>query len=342
MALQQELGGGGVAIPWGKIALGAGVAGGAALAVRNGSDDDLPNRRGISPITPERPVLGQLPIPGGAGNSALDALENNLNAAAPPSALDEVEYTPQSYIDSSGAPFGDYSGFTGAESNRFGAGLAPPTGGSSRITPLQLLQGLYDPGIDDETFRAIQEDLYMSGYFGNVGPEEVLWGNRNDQSTFDAWRGFVDDVATRAELGDTPNWWDILQAGVDGGSLTGRSMSPVPEEEELEPGTVFQLSDPQSLAQVLQSTAQRLIGRDVSGEEQRLFVAAVHELQRSYQEQIVAAREPGSADIEVSAPDVQAQAESTVGSQHPDEVGAARLARQVGVLSQLLGGGFRG
>lgn len=242
----------------------------------------------------------------------------------------------QILIDSSGAPLGGRFGAAGAESNRFGLGLAP-AGGLAPMTPLQLLEELYDPGIDDETFRGIQEDLYVAGYFGQAEPDEVVWGDRDDMTTFSAWRSFVEDVSGRAELGDQPSWWNMLQAGVEQGQLQGRSLQPVSEEEERS-GRVFSFTDPARIGQTLDAAADELLGRRVDPDMKRVFVKTIHDLQRQTQQDAFAAQEVGGPDVEVSTPDVAAQARQEILEENPDEAGAHAIGNVISALGGMIGG----
>jgi len=216
-----------------------------------------------------------------------------------------------------------------------------------------------------------QRQLYAAGFYGDIDITKVSWGV-HDEASFVAWaqavarasrffeagkKASVDDVlraAARERLGNAGIMGGAGGAGGGGGGGGARTVS---------------LSDPLSLYSVLDSTAQSILGRKATAEEQRMFVGIVHSLQRESQlavqpesgagqplpadpngdgrisqaelEAALASRRSDVSDDTVSVgtpPSPEAQAESLLRTQNPTEAGAYDIASSFANFIQLLRG----
>lgn len=222
-------------------------------------------------------------------------------------------------------------------------------------TTTELLTEFYK--WDRDELMENQRLLYAAGFYGDVDIAKVPWGV-HDEASFQAWGQAVNRAASFYAAGRKLTVEQVLRTaarerlGADPNGAGGQGGA----------GAVVSLSDPVGLGQLLDSTANSVLGRKATPAEQRMFVGIVHRLQRESQlaaqqsatpatvdtdrsgdlsaaevDSALAARGSGGA-TEVVQPSPEAQAAELLRQQNPAEAGAHDVADQFANFVGLLRG----
>lgn len=236
----------------------------------------------------------------------------------------------------------------------------------------EVLKGFYK--LSPDGLRMFQALLFAGGFYGNANITDIQWGLA-DETTFSAYAQAVARTARMNAAGQAVTYQDVIRnaaqsAGLDLGDLDAALSGSNQDLESLLsralPGKnlVIALSDPTALRSTLDQTASAVLGRKSNAAEQRMFITAIHNMQRSAQTtqqtavndnersaQLAAASQIGSADaagfgdnvaptgdqvVSYTMPDAQAQAEAQLRAEHPAEAGAHDIALQYANLLELL------
>lgn len=222
--------------------------------------------------------------------------------------------------------------------------------------------------------KRLQAILYAGGYFDSMNIEDIRWGNADDVS-FTAWARAVRQAAsiTAAEGRDT-TIQDVLfgaarAGGIDPEMPTGMLIEELEQlgaaegMETVRPieGDVISISltDPNRLRKDIDDVATAVLGRKANPEEQRMFLALMHNQERTGQTALQTAEpetifaeldpelleaastdpaaamaleaslpDPEDVTVEYAQPDSAAQAEMLLRMQNPAEAGAHDIAIQ--------------
>jgi hypothetical protein len=178
-------------------------------------------------------------------------------------------------------------------------------------------------------YRALQQRLYMAGYYGATPPR--MWG-AYDPDTISAYRSAV-LAATQFADSETPVSFDemLAQNAASGGPAQAAKR-----------GFIAQYSDPAAVAGIAQRAAQSSLHRNLTAQEVRAFVNEFHAAEKSWNsnQKTAEVTSAGGQDATTTqAPSAEAAAEAYVqrGAEGA-EAGGERLGSYVQVLQQLVGG----
>lgn len=192
-------------------------------------------------------------------------------------------------------------------------------------------------------FEATQKKLFEAGLYGTDKPEDITWGVWTDATRKAALKWYTAaaqqramkstqtatewlDQAAKANIESTLRYGDSTDYG-----LTPKGLGSSGSQAQV----VNRFTDPQVVAQYLQSTAQSELGRNLSNKELRTFTDAFHKMEVGYNN---AANNNTAATLNLTAPDAAAQAQAFVEQKHPNEVAGERMASYVQALDSMLGG----
>jgi hypothetical protein len=216
-------------------------------------------------------------------------------------------------------------------------GVQPPAGGygpqtKSALEAMQELPKLY--ATNKAGYIALQQRLYSAGFFGSASPQAIGIGSYNQQ-TVNAYRSAV---LAAVQLGDsgTPMTFDELLDQKDP-SAAARAKKPI------QPGFISEFSDPATVAAIAQQSAQQALGRNLTTEEVKSFVAEFHQQEQRFNNNRKAAAQTAATGADAStegAPSAQAAADQYVqqGGRGVEATGN-RLADFAGILEGMVRGG---
>ena len=274
----------------------------------------------------------------------------------------------------------DPSARVGISSSVTGRRPGPPLGGNRQRAPGvpnvsvsygqvgEVLKKFYQ--LDPQSLRRMQALLFAGGFYGNVDVTDVPWGVA-DETSFSAWAQAVARTARMNAAGRDVTYNDVIGGAAEAAGIERTDLEKAlsGSNQDLEallaatvPGDtmVVALSDPNALRSTLDRAASAVLGRKSNSAEQRMFISAMHGLQRDAQitqqkgvkaSDITSAGRMGSATaagignqtappgdqvVEYSMPDIDANAEATVRAENPGEAGAHDIALQVANLLELL------
>lgn len=168
--------------------------------------------------------------------------------------------------------------------------IQPPTYREEDATKQagELLADFYKMG-REELMRA-QRLMFAGGFYGGADLSDIQFGVQ-DEASFAAWARVVSRAARFHGAGKKMTIPDILAEAARSGGMdddgTGKTSST----------KIVSLSDPVALQQTLNTTAQAVLGRKATVEEQRMFVALVHNMQTSSQVAAQSADEGGGGAV---------------------------------------------
>lgn len=197
----------------------------------------------------------------------------------------------------------------------------------SALEMMQQLPRLF--ASDPAGYRALQQRLFLAGYYGATPPR--LWG-AYDPDTISAYRSAV-VAATQFADAETPVSFDeMLTQGAAGGGPA----------EAAKRGFIAQYSDPAAVAGIAQRAAQSSLHRNLTAQEVRAFVSEFHSAEKSWNsgQKTAEATSAGGQDATTTqAPSAEAAAEAYVQrGAEGTEAGGERLGSYVQVLQQMVGG----
>lgn len=215
--------------------------------------------------------------------------------------------------------------------------MTPPPGGygpqtKSALEAMQELPKLY--ATNRAGYIALQQRLYSAGFYGSASPQNVGIGSYNDQ-TVSAYRAAVLAAAQLADAGQPVTFDELLDQKDPAAAARG--------QKQIQPGFVAQYSDPQTVAAIAQQAAQTTLGRNLSTDEVKAFVAEFHTAEQKWNSNQKAAGTTAAAGkdtSQTSAPSAPAAADQFVqqGGRGTEAAGN-KMADYVNVIRQLVGGG---
>lgn len=132
---------------------------------------------------------------------------------------------------------------------------------------------------DREELMALQRRLFAAGFYGNAELGDIEWGIP-DATTQRAWESAVGRAANYFAAGKKVTIDDMIDETIqDRNELGLNDLGAQDPYEDL----VISLSDPVSVAQQADILGQRIMGRRLRPEEQRLVIAALHSAERTNQ-----------------------------------------------------------
>jgi hypothetical protein len=181
-----------------------------------------------------------------------------------------------------------------------------------------------------QQFYEWQQKLYAAGFYGSAKPTDVAWGT---------W-----DLATGAALKSA--FSAAVQVAASGAPvtfdeyLTGLGQAKTAAQSGIGTGPlVVQHEDPKAVAGMLQQAAQASLGRDLSDAEVEHFISEYKAAEDAYYKGRKVATDATGGRVDVTQPNLQAQAESFVQGGHGTEAAGNNMADYVKALESMLGGG---
>jgi hypothetical protein len=223
-------------------------------------------------------------------------------------------------------------GATKAQADEFTKRFAGTETVKTTVTTQQLLKDFTKRSrTDKEGFAALQQQLFMGGFFNpNVAMEEIQVGTLDD-NTMDAWFNLLQWTARYNEAGEDTTWEEVLS------ERSAKLLGPLREQLARSRsgggggggGNMVALADPAGLAQALNQVAIQTVGRKATPDEQRMFVATFHAMQSGAQ---------SATSGTVITPDVQGQAEQMLRQNAPVEAQSHDVARTFDDFLDIIGG----
>lgn len=196
----------------------------------------------------------------------------------------------------------------------------------------------------EEGLTNLQTRMFAAGFFpDSVEFEEIDFGNPDDPATQNAWERLVRSAEARLSAGDefamTPE--EILNERIN--ALGGLDKA-LEEEAAPEEPTIISLSNPQNLGMVMDRVGEQVLGRRPTADEKRMFVAMVHNLERSQTIEATRAQRLEGVTTEIQeAPAPQVAAEQFLRQRAPEDAAGMDVATAYrSFLSQLGAGGLGG
>lgn len=300
-------------------------------------------------------ALQQFMAAGGAQGVDTTSIYANPSSYADPTApVYEGSYTP---VYAPGQIQQGGSWWKGFASGPEVAGPAIPGKGSPQTkttTVNDLLQNFYTMSPDD--LARTQRLLFAGGFYGNsVHLTDIAFGVP-DEASFAAWARAVSRSARLYGAGQQVTVNDVLSQAARAGGVGPQGTKSNDK--------IVSLTDPASLRQTIDNTAQTILGRKANVDEERVFVSLVHQMQSAAQLTAQSANDaqnttgpPVTYDVSTDAsgrpdvslgslqagqtptaqagttiyatqPDAQAQAEEYLRNQNPEEAGGHDMAMQ--------------
>lgn len=161
----------------------------------------------------------------------------------------------------------------------------------------------------------IQTKMFVAGMYGEIDANQVPYG-QPDATGFSLWAKLVQQSMASAAAGKPASPESFLEAQASFALAN-------PKQDKVT------VSSAASIAQNVDSMAQKVLGRKASPAEQRVLIAAFHAQERSYQTQ-----KSGT----VTTPDLAATAEQQLRASNPAEAGAHDVAGVFSNFLSMLGG----
>ena len=133
--------------------------------------------------------------------------------------------------------------------------------------------------LEGDEFRDLQYNLFIGGFYGDVDPRSIAWGTAGDEATEGAWQQAVVRSARFYAANRKLTVDDVIALAAKSAGADG---TPGPGDGSEAPKVVH-LTDPAALSDTIDTAAQKVLGRKANAEERRLFVAAMHEAERTQQ-----------------------------------------------------------
>lgn len=172
-----------------------------------------------------------------------------------------------------------------------------------------------------DEIKDIKTKLWMAGYFGNTGIDEMDLENI-DAQTFNALAEVMVQASRYYAAGVDVTWRDLLaRMAQDGPNADGKNPNPVHVE----------LTDPAALEETMRTLAPDIIGRRLSPEDVRAFIDGVHSEETT--QQTAAAAETDTTTFGVSP---EARARQFLRQRYPDEATASEWADRAQEWQDLL------
>lgn len=203
---------------------------------------------------------------------------------------------------------------------------------ATALEAMQELPKLY--ATNRAGYIALQQRLYQAGFYGSASPNAVGIGSYNEQ-TVSAYRQAVLSAAQLVDSGTPVTFDELLDQKDPAAAARG--------QKQIQPGFVAQYSDPQTVAAIAQQAAQTTLGRNLSTDEVKAFVAEFHTAEQKWNSNQKAAGTTAAAGkdtSQTSAPSAPAAADQFVqqGGRGTEAAGN-KMADYVNVIRQLVGGG---
>lgn len=179
-----------------------------------------------------------------------------------------------------------------------------------------------------QEYTALQQTLFAGGFYGNKKATDITWGSWGTD-TKDALVQALVDTAQLSEAGAPITFSDYIKDRADKRSKLG-----TPAQTE-----VNQYTDPAAVVQSAKDAATHALGRELTAKEAQGFESYFHSQERAYNVEANAASEGAAPVVDVSRPDLGAEAQQYVESHYGHELGAQRGADYITALHQLLTGG---
>ena len=130
-------------------------------------------------------------------------------------------------------------------------------------------------GLDIDRLTELQEQLFIGGFYGpNVDLDNVKFGYL-DTGSLEAYQNLLNRAVLYNNSNKDMTIDDIIE---EGRQNSDRSLDP--NDPSNQGATVTALADPGAVRMTANSTAQRLLGRKATQEEQRLILALIRDRQR--------------------------------------------------------------
>jgi hypothetical protein len=188
-----------------------------------------------------------------------------------------------------------------------------PDGMQPRYQPLpDAARNIFAMPPDD--LQDLQMKLFAAGFYGNADFGDIMWQTPGPD-TYDAFIRFLDHAADWTDSSGEPTpWFAALDqlAGTDVASarMDGALAGPDPEEPPFIPMQATRLSDPAGLRRLFDGAAESTLGRRLSPDQQRAFVALIHNLEKqtSDAQYAVQTADGTGGEATMMQPDLTAQA----------------------------------
>jgi hypothetical protein len=145
-----------------------------------------------------------------------------------------------------------------------------------------------------------------------------------DEYSFNAYERLVQRTLMRQQAGQQVTLKDVLDEAFRSGAGVAQGVLEGPNGPKL-----IRLADPAAVSEVLDNAAQQTLGRKATQDEERLFIAAFHQMQR---------REQYADSGEVVSPDAGAQAKQFLTQNNANEAAGYNLVQQFNNFAQIMGG----
>lgn len=172
---------------------------------------------------------------------------------------------------------------------------------------------------DPSEFVGIQQKLFMAGFYAHGAEMDDIQFGVLDDITLDAYFNLLQWTARYNEAGANITSDQLLEERA--GSMLGPLREAMAKAARRGPTKTIVLSDAEGLRSGIDSVAQSVLGRKANADEQRMFIALIHGMERGEQN-----------------PDMRGQAEALLRREAPVEAGAHDVAATFDSFLNIIGG----
>lgn len=227
-----------------------------------------------------------------------------------------------------------------------GAWHTQVTGGTQNQTKTVRDAMMWVRTLPQDQLSNFTSAMYAAGYYPSTTytksgkpPSGKVF---DDYDQYAALKLYQDVVSYNAANPNTPkSMQDILKDRID--KKVGQSQ--IDQNAAQTPGQVYKITtdDPATLRASVTKTAQAILGRAVTDDEQNALVEKMLAAEKAPQEAVIGAGETAQTGSDVrlatAQVDAQAQLEEQLKAKHPGEAGAYAELNYYNMLSNMLGGG---